>query len=48
MNTLFDETIHIMPGYAMHLHGHWNKMMPLMKPSILADLYNGTKFRNYA
>jgi hypothetical protein len=44
MCTLFDETIHIMPKCTMHLHGHQNKVMPLMKPSILVDLNNGTKF----
>ncbi len=22
----------------MHFHGHWNKMVPLMEPSILVDL----------
>jgi hypothetical protein len=47
MGTLLNETIHIMPKCAMHLHGHHNKMMPLMKPFILADFSNGTKFSNY-
>ncbi len=45
-STFPDETIHITLGCAMHLHGHWNKMMPLMKPSILVDLNNGTKVHN--
>jgi hypothetical protein len=45
MNTLLDETIHIMVGCAVHLH--WNKNVPFMKPFILMDLSNGTKFRNY-
>jgi hypothetical protein len=30
----------------VQLHGHWNKMVPFMKPSILADLTNGFKFRS--
>ncbi len=42
--TLFDETIHIMSECTMHLHCHWNKVMPLMKPFTLVDLNNGTKF----
>jgi hypothetical protein len=46
-NTLLDETIHIMHEFTMHLHGHQNKMVPLIKPSILVDLSNGIKFRNY-
>jgi hypothetical protein len=45
-NTFLDEMIHITPGCTMHLHGHWNKMVPRLKPSILMDLSNGTKFRN--
>jgi hypothetical protein len=36
-----------MPECTMHLHGHRNKMVPLMMPFILANLSNGTKFRNY-
>jgi hypothetical protein len=47
MSTLPDETIHITPKCVMHLHGHWNKMVPLTKLSILVDLNNRTKFRNY-
>jgi hypothetical protein len=42
-----NEMIHIMPECVVNLHGHWNKVVPLMKPSILADLTHGTKFRNY-
>jgi hypothetical protein len=30
----------------VHFHGHWNKMVPLMKVSILADLNSDIKFRN--
>ncbi len=45
-STLLDETIHITPGCVVHLHGNWNKMVPFMKPFILVDLSNGTKFRN--
>jgi hypothetical protein len=46
-NTLHDETIHIMPKCTMCLHGHWNKLVPLMKPFILANFNNDTKFHNY-
>jgi hypothetical protein len=46
MSTLLDGTIHIAPGCAMHLHGHWNKMVPLMKPSILVDFNNSVKFHS--
>ncbi len=46
MGTLLDEMIHIMPGCIVHLHGHWNKMVPLVKPSILGNLNNGIKFCN--
>ncbi len=45
-STLLDETIHIKPRCTMHLHGHWNKVVPLMKPSLLANLNNGAKFHN--
>jgi hypothetical protein len=44
MSTFPNEMIHIAFGCAMHLHGHRNKVVPLMKPSILADLNNGVKF----
>jgi hypothetical protein len=44
MATFFNETIHIMPGCIMHLHGHWNKVMPLMKPFILVDFSNALNF----
>jgi hypothetical protein len=47
MSTLANEMIHITPQCTMHLHGHWNKVMPHMKPSILADFSNGAKFCNY-
>jgi hypothetical protein len=46
-STLLDETIHIMHGCVVHLHGHRNKMVPFLKPSIFLDLDNGAKFRNY-
>ncbi len=46
-HTLLDEMIHITLKCVMHLHGHWNKVVPLMKPFILADLSNGVKFHNY-
>ncbi len=42
-----DERIHITPRCTVNFHGHWNKMVPFMKPSIFADLYNGVKFHNY-
>jgi hypothetical protein len=47
MGTLPNEMIHIKPECHMHLHGHWNKMVPFMKPFIHADLRIGTKFYNY-
>jgi hypothetical protein len=31
MNTLLDETMHIMFKYTIHLRDHQNKMMPLEK-----------------
>jgi hypothetical protein len=46
-STLSKEIIHITFRCAMHLHGHRNKMVPLMKPFILTDLNNGVKLRNY-
>jgi hypothetical protein len=30
----------------VHLHGHWNKVVPFMKPSIFADLSNNVKFHS--
>ncbi len=45
-NTFSNETIHIMPNCVVHFHGHWNKVVPLMKPYILAEFSNDTKFRN--
>ncbi len=47
MSTFFDETIHIMVECAMHLHGHWNKVVHVMNPFIFMDLKNGAKFHNY-
>jgi hypothetical protein len=44
MNTLPNETIHITPRLALHLHDHRNKKMLVMKPFILMDLNNGIKF----
>jgi hypothetical protein len=43
MNTFLDESIHIMPKCIVHLHGHQNKLVPLMKPSILVNISNGVK-----
>ncbi len=45
-STFPDKTIHIKLECAMHLHGHQNKVVPFMKPSILADFSNGVKFCN--
>ncbi len=45
-STLLDEMIHITPKCVVHLHGHRNKMVALMKPFILADLSDGAKFCN--
>jgi hypothetical protein len=42
-----NETIHIVPKCIVHLHGHQNKVVPLVKPSILVDFNNGIKFHNY-
>jgi hypothetical protein len=47
MSTFLNEMIHIMLECIVHLHGHQNKMVPLLKPSIFANLSNGVKFRNY-
>jgi hypothetical protein len=44
MGTLLDETIHIMLECVVHLHDHRNKMVPLMKLSILTDISNDIKF----
>ncbi len=46
MGTFLNKTIHIVPKCVMHLHGHHNKMVPLTKPFILADISNGIKFRS--
>ncbi len=46
MGTLLDEMIHITPRCVVHLHGHRNKVVPLMKPFILANLSNGANFRS--
>jgi hypothetical protein len=46
-STLLNEMIHIMPRCAMHLHDHENKVMPFLKPFILADLNNDAKFHIY-
>jgi hypothetical protein len=46
IDTLPNETIHMTFGCVVHLHGHKNKVVPLMKPSILVDLNNGIKFCN--
>jgi hypothetical protein len=47
IGTFLDETIDITLKCTMHLHGHRNKVVPLMKPFILADINNGVKFRNH-
>jgi hypothetical protein len=38
MNTLLNETIHIMLWCVMYFHGHRNKVVPLLKPSNLQIL----------
>ncbi len=47
MSTFFNETIHIMFKCVVHLHCYRNKMIPLMKPSTLANFNNSAKFHNY-
>ncbi len=46
-STLPYETIHITFKCAMHFHGHWDKVVPHMKPFILVYFSNGIKFHNY-
>ncbi len=41
-----DEMIHITPKCTMHLHGHRNKMVPLMEPFVIVDLSNNAKFHS--
>jgi cAMP phosphodiesterase len=41
---ILDEMIHIMLGCTMHLHGHGNKMVPFIKPSILMHLIMALSF----
>ncbi len=43
--TLPNQMIHIMLKCVVHLHGHQNKMVPFMKPSIFVNFSNGAKFR---
>jgi hypothetical protein len=38
-----DKMIHITHKCAIHLHGHLNKMVPLIKHFILMDLSNDAK-----
>ncbi len=44
IGTLPDETIHIMLGCTMYFHGHRNKVVPFMKPFILANFSNLLSF----
>jgi hypothetical protein len=46
-STFPNETIHITHRCIVHLHGHQNKVVPLMKPFIFMDINNGVKFRSY-
>jgi hypothetical protein len=46
IGTFLDEMIHITLKCIVHLHGHSNKVMPFMKPSILMNFNNGVKFHN--
>jgi hypothetical protein len=43
-STFPNEMIHVMSGCVMHLHGHQNKMVHLLKPSIFVDLSSDVKF----
>jgi hypothetical protein len=43
-STFSNETIYITPKCIVHFHGHWNKMVLLLKPSIFVDINNGAKF----
>jgi len=45
--TFLDERIHITPMCVVHLHGHRNKVVFLMKLFIFVDISNGTKFCSY-
>jgi hypothetical protein len=47
MGTFPNEMIHITLGCIVHLHGHQNKMVLVMKPSILTNFSNGAKFHNH-
>jgi hypothetical protein len=44
MSTFLDETIHITSECVVHFYDHRNKMMLLMKPSILANFSNALNF----
>ncbi len=44
MHTFPNETIHNTPRWIVYLHGHRNKNVPLLKPSIFVDLNNDIKF----
>jgi len=44
MDGFFSGMTHIVPRCAMHFHGHWNKVVPLMKLYLFIDLNNGIKF----
>jgi hypothetical protein len=46
IGTLPNDAIHIPLGCVVHLHGHQNKVIPLMNPFIIADLSNDVKFCN--
>ncbi len=47
IGTIPDEMIHITLEFIVHLHGHQNKVVPLVKPFVLVNINNGTKFGNY-
>jgi hypothetical protein len=44
IGTLPNQMIHIMFKCVVHLHGHRNKVVPFMKPSIFANFSNSAKF----
>jgi len=43
-NTFLDDMIHITFKNVVHLHGHWNKVVPIMEPSIFANLAMALSF----
>jgi hypothetical protein len=46
-STFPNKMFHITFECVVHLHGHWSKVEPLIKSSILANFNNGVKFHSY-